>query len=270
MASPDQITVSQLAKLIGTPDCPLLIDVCIDEDFADDPRLIPGASRYPFTKMASLAPLVQNQRVIFICQKGKKLSAGASAQLRTFGVHAEYLEGGNYAWRDAGQVLVPAAQIPRPADAAYPTPTVWVTRHRPKIDRIACPWLIRRFIDPNAKFLFVAPADVLDVAEKFSATPFDVEDVFWSHRGEMCTFDTMIDEWKLSNEALSRLAVIVRGADTNRHDLAPEAAGLMAASLGLSRMYRDDLQQLEAGLALYDAFYRWARDASSETHDWPA
>ena len=148
--------------------------------------------------------------------------------------------------------------------------TVWVTRHRPKIDRIACPWLIRRFVDPRAQFLFVAPSDVMGVAERFGATPFDIEDVFWSHRGERCTFDTMMEEFCLSSEPLNRLATIVRAADTDRQDLAPEAAGLLAASLGLSRMYRDDLAQLEAGMGLYDAYYRWARDATDETHTWPA
>jgi len=147
--------------------------------------------------------------------------------------------------------------------------TLWVTRVRPKIDRIACPWLIRRFIDPGAKFLFVSAHSVLDVADRFNATPFDMEEVFWGHRGDQCTFDTMLAEWELDSEPLQRLATIVRAADTNRHDLAPEAAGLLAASLGLSRMYREDVEQLEAGLGLYDAFYRWARDASDEQHDWP-
>ena len=109
-----------------------------------------------------------------------------------------------------------------------------------------------------------------NVAERFNATPFDIEGVFWSHRAETCTFDTMIEEFGIRHDALTRLAVIVRGADTNRHDLAPEAAGLLAASLGLSRMFRDDLQQLDAGMLLYDAFYRWARDATNEGHDWPA
>ena len=148
--------------------------------------------------------------------------------------------------------------------------TVWVTRQRPKIDRIACPWLIRRFVDPRAQFLFVASSDVLDVAEKFDATPFDIEGVAWSHKGEFCTFDTMLDAFTLRTPPLDHLATIVRGADTNRHDLAPEAAGLLAASLGLSRMYRDDLAQLDAAMGLYDAFYRWARDATDEGHDWPA
>jgi hypothetical protein len=139
---------------------------------------------------------------------------------------------------------------------------------RPKVDRIACPWLIRRFIDPRAVFLFVAPAEVEGVAERFVATPFDVEGVFWSHRGETCTFDVMVEEFGLATEPLLRLAAIVRGADTGRMDAAPQAAGLLAASLGLSRMYADDLAQLEAGMTIYDAFYRWCRDATEETHTW--
>jgi hypothetical protein len=132
-------------------------------------------------------------------------------------------------------------------------------------------WLIRRFVDPHAVFLFVPPSEVPEVAEQFKAAPFDIEgvDVFWSHRGEKCTFDTMVEEFGLATEPLLRLATIVRGADTARPDLAPEAPGLLGASLGLSRMYADDLEQLDAGMALYDAFYRWCRDATDETHNWP-
>ncbi|MCP5084102.1 MAG: sulfurtransferase [Alphaproteobacteria bacterium] len=267
MPSPTQITVSQLSRLIGTPDAPVLVDICIDEDYNADPRLLPGAFRHPFKDIAALAPQLTDQRVVVICQKGQKLSEGAAAILRDNGVTAENLQGGNFGWRDANLSLVPAEKIPeRNAQGR----TVWVTRHRPKIDRIACPWLIRRFVDPRAQFLFVSPSEVAGVADRFGATPFDVEDVFWSHRGERCTFDTMIEEFCLNTEPLDRLATIVRGADTNRHDLAPEAAGLLAASLGLSRMYRDDLAQLEAGMALYDAFYRWARDATDEQHNWPS
>ena len=267
MSSPTQITVAQLSRLIGTPNAPVLIDVCIDEDFHDDSRLIPTAIRHPFQDIASLAPRLKGERVVIICHRGKKLSEGAAAVLRTHGVAAENLVGGNLAWRDAGLPLVPAEKIP-PRNAEQQT--VWVTRLRPKIDRIACPWLIRRFVDRDARFLFVAPSEVIAVAEKFEATPFDVEGVFWSHRGDRCSFDIMIEEFALETEPLSRLATIVRGADTDRHDLAPEAAGLLAASLGLSRMYRDDLAQLEAGMLLYDAFYRWARDATDEGHDWPS
>jgi rhodanese-related sulfurtransferase len=267
MPSPTQITPTQLSRLIGTPTAPIIVDVCIDEDFAADPRLIPTAFRQDFREIASLAPKLGGERVVVVCQQGRKLSEGAAAVLRDHGIAAETLEGGMFAWRDADELMVPAAKLPpRNADGR----TVWVTRQRPKIDRIACPWLIRRFVDRQAQFLFVNPAEVLGVAERFGATPFDVEDVFWSHRGDRCSFDTMIEEFALSLAPLERLATIVRAADTNRHDLAPEAAGLLAASLGLSRMYRDDLAQLEAGMLLYDAFYRWARDATDEGHDWPS
>ena len=147
---------------------------------------------------------------------------------------------------------------------------MWVTRARPKVDRIACPWLIRRFVDPDAVLLFVAPGEVAGVAERFHAAPYDVDGVFWSHRGERCSFDTMIEELGLCTPPLQRLAAIVRGADTARPDLAPEAPGLLAASLGYSRMYKDDLEQLAHAMELYDAFYRWCRDAVEETHNWPA
>ena len=267
MASYNEITVSTLARLMGTPTCPVLVDVRIDEDFESDPHLVPGAFRHPFADVASLAPSLRGQNVVVYCQKGLKISQGAAAILRTGGVHAEVLEGGHFAWRDAGQPMVPAEKRPPLNEDGR---TVWVTRHRPKIDRIACPWLIRRFVDPRARFLFVSPSQVMNVAERFNATPFDIENVYWSHRGDRCTFDTMIEEFGIGHEALDRLAVIVRGADTNKHDLAPEAAGLLAASLGLSRMFRDDLEQLDAGMLLYDSFYRWARDAVQEGHDWPA
>lgn len=267
MPSPTQITIPQLSRLVGTPDAPVLIDVRIDEDFDDDPRLIPGSFRYSYEEIAKLSPALQSSRAVVVCQQGKKLSEGAAAVLRAEGVAAETLEGGHFAWRDAGEPLVPAENLPPRNQAGH---TVWVTRHRPKIDRIACPWLIRRFVDTNAQFLFVAPSEVEAVAERFNATPFDIEGVFWSHRGEQCTFDIMVEEFSLETEPIKQLATIVRGADTNRHDLAPEAKGLLAVSLGLSRMFRDDLAQLEAGLMLYDAFYRWARDATDEGHDWPS
>ncbi len=177
------------------------------------------------------------------------------------------LEGGIAGWKEALLPLVPLDKLPpRNAEGR----TVWVTRSRPKIDRIACPWLIRRFVDPKAAFLFVAPSEVLSVAERFEATPFDVENVHWSHRGELCTFDLMVEEFGLGDAAMLRLATIVRAADTARLDLAPEAPGLLAASLGLSRMYANDLAQLDAGMALYDAFFRWCRDATDEKHNWPA
>ncbi len=266
MPAPNEITVAQLNRLIGTPDRPQIVDICIDPDFAEDPFLIPGSWKHPHSDIPGLIKRLQGQPAVIVCQKGIKLSQGVAAWLRSEGVQAEYLQGGMYGWRDDSQTMrVPFAALPDPQDGA----TLWVTRHRPKIDRIACPWLIRRFVDPNARFLFVSPSEVAGVAERFNATPFDVEDVFWSHRGDTCTFDTMLDEFQLNSPALSSLAEVVRAADTNRHDLHPAAAGLLAISVGLSRQYRDDLAQLEAGLTLYDALYRWARDGQDETHDWP-
>ena len=265
MPSPTTITVSQLSRLIGTPDCPVIIDACIDEDFNLDPYLIPGAFRYPHDQITLLATRLKDCKVVVVCQKGLKISEGAAAVLRHLGISAENLQGGNFAWRDANQPRIPAQKIPaKPGEA-----TRWVTKQRPKIDRIACPWLIRRFIDVNAEFLFVKESQVEAVAEKFQATPFDIENTFWSHRADRCTFDTLIEEFELTTEPLLKLAEIIRGADTNRLDLTPQSSGLLAASLGLSRMYKDDLLQLQAGLQLYDAFYRWARDAMDETHDWP-
>jgi rhodanese-related sulfurtransferase len=248
------ISPDKLSRLVSVPHGPALIDVRIDEDFNADPRLIPGVIRRSHTTVSQWAPEFAGRSVVVICQKGQKLSEGVAAWLRHTGASsAEVLTGGHIAWAEAGLPLLPDPKLP-PRDAQGRT--IWVTRWRPKIDRIACPWLIRRFVDPCAVFLFVAPAEVPSVGERFGATPFDIEDVFWSHRGERCTFDIMLEEWGLETEPLRRLATIVRAADTERLDLVPEAAGLLAASLGLSRIYADDLEQLEAGMTLYDSFYR--------------
>ncbi len=254
-----EISSDQLARLIGTPEAPTIVDVRTDEDFQRDPRLVPGAMRMPH-EAAGAAELAG--RVLAVCHRGLKLSHGVAALLRQRGIPAESLSGGAEAWAASGHPMIPAKAIP--------SSHVWVTRHRPKIDRIACPWLILRFIDPRARFLFVPPSEVVSVAERFDASPFDIEGAFWSHRAERCTLDTMIAEWQLSTPALDRVARIVRGADTNRHDLAPECAGLLALSVGLSRQYRSDEEQLSVGLRMYDALYRWARDGYEEGHDWPA
>src|SRR5690349_4884204 len=265
MPALNTISVDKLNRLIGVPQAPALIDVRTEDDFALSPSLIPGSLRRPHDKTSQWAPEFGGRAAIVICHQGLKLGQGVAAWLRHAGIDADALEGGYEAWVNAKLPLIKTGPMPQ-RDAQGRT--VWVTRSRPKVDRIACPWLIRRFIDPSAVFLFVNPSDVAGVAERFNATPFDVEGVFWSHRGEKCTFDVMLDEFGLSTEPLTRLARIVRGADTSRMDLAPEAAGLLAVSLGLSRMYADDLEQLEAGMLLYDALYRWCRDATDEAHNW--
>ena len=266
MPFPTSIATDKLARLIGTANTPALIDVRTDEDFAADARLIPGAIRRNHHDAAQWGKEFAGRSAIVICQRGQQLAQGAAAWLRHVGVRAEVLEGGFEGWKAAGLPLVPTSKLPARDSLGR---TVWVTRARPKVDRIACPWLIRRFVDPNAVFLFVAPPEVIAVGERFNAAPFDIENVFWSHRGELCTFDVMIEEFALATAPLLRLATMVRAADTGRPELSPEAPGLLAASLGLSRMHDNDLEQLEAGIALYDAFYRWCRDATGETHNWP-
>ncbi len=262
MPQPNQITPAQLMRLIGTPDAPAIVDVRVAEDLAADPRLIPGSFALPHDRCDPAPARLLGQRVVVVCQKGRKLSEGVAALLRLQGIDAQVLEGGSMAWAAASLPMIPIA--------ALPAANLWVTRHRPKIDRIACPWLIRRFVDPTARFLFVAPSEVLSVADRFDATPFDIEDVRFSHRGDTCTFDSMIADFGLASDALNRLALVVRAADTDRHDLSPQAAGLLAISVGLSRQYRDDLEQVQVGMTLYDALYRWARDGHDEGHDWPA
>jgi hypothetical protein len=133
---------------------------------------------------------------------------------------------------------------------------------------VACPWLIKRFIDRDAEFLFVPTSDVLVRAAETGAIPFDVEGVELSHVGPLCSFDALLAKYSLTDPALAELAVIVRGADTAHMELAPECAGLLAVSLGLSRVFKEDHEQLKVGLVVYDALYAWAREARSETHTW--
>ena len=268
MPSTTEITVQQLSRLIGLPNAPAIVDVRTEEDYASRSAPDPGLAPARLSRRQNLGerlPGPQRHRCLPAraeAQPGRcRLDAPRGHRRANAGRRLRGVEG------RAGQLLVRTEKLPARDEHGR---TVWVTRARPKVDRIACPWLIRRFVDPGAVFLFVAPSEVLPVAERFNATPFDIDGVFWSHRGETCTFDTMIAEFGLKSEPLSRLAAIVRGADTAKLDLAPEAAGLLAASLGYSRMYRDDLAQLDAALALYDAFYRWCRDATEETHNWPS
>jgi rhodanese-related sulfurtransferase len=264
MPSLNCIAPEKLARLIGLPGSPVVIDVRIDADAG----LVPGSLCRPAHSIDSWSGGLAGRAAVVVDEDGASPAHGIAAWLRTEGVDAEALEGGFAAWQAEGLPTLRVARLPR-RDAQGRT--VWVTRARPKVDRIACPWLIRRFVDPQARFLFVPANEVLAVAAKFDAAPFDIahDDVFWSHREARCTFDLMVDEFGLGDlPALAHLAAIVRGADTDCLDLAPEAAGLLAISLGLSRAYSDDLEQLDAGMLVYDALYRWCRDARGETHDW--
>jgi hypothetical protein len=197
------------------------------------------------------------------------MSQMAAAELRARGYQAAVLTGGYAAWTQGKMPLIDKAALDR---LAPKRPSLWVTRRRPKIDRIACPWLIRRFLDADARVLFVDPPEVPAVARESGAIPFDIEGVEISHEGPRCSFDTMLKLFGLESEpSLARLALIVRGADTARPDLAPEAAGLHAISLGLSqRAGDDDHGLLERGFMVYDALFAWLRFAADERHNWPA
>lgn len=144
----------------------------------------------------------------------------------------------------------------------------WITREHPKIDRVACPWLIARFIDREAEFVFVPPPRVQEEAAKLGAIPFDVEGVELTHDGPRCSFDAFLAKYEIRDAALDTIATIVRGADTARLDLAPQCAGLLAVSLGLSRLFRDDHEMIAHGFVVYDALYAWCREAADETHTW--
>ncbi len=266
MAGPNTFSIEKLSRLIGTPASPLVLDVRTAEDFAADPRLIPASRRMAHSDEAALGQIGSGRLIVVSCQQGLKLSEGVAALLRLRGLDASNLEGGFAAWQAAGLPLVPLASLPQPLTSGA---TRWVTRHRPKIDRIACPWLVLRFVDPQAEFLYVSPDQVDGVAQRFAATPFDMETGFWTHEGGNCTFDKMLSEFGLKTEPLLRLAEIVRCADTNLLGDNPQAAGLLAISIGLSRLHSNDLDQLQAGLVVYDALYRWCRDGTEETHSWP-
>lgn len=263
------ITPSELYKQIGGPDAPMIFDVCKCEDYDVEPRLIPGARWRDHQQTERwIHEIPRGQRVVTVCVRGKKVSQAAAAELRLKGIDAAALEGGNEGWKQAGLPTINKRLGLGNRDGRA---SRWVTRVLPKIDRIACPWLIARFLDPAAKFFYVEPAEVINAAKELDAIPFDVDGVELTHRGERDSFDAILDDFGLKDAALDRVAAIVRGADTARMELAPEAAGLLAISLGISHMSGpDDHVALERGFGVYDALYAWARFAAGETHNWPA
>ena len=144
----------------------------------------------------------------------------------------------------------------------------WITREKPKIDRIACPWLIKNFVDKDAEFIYVSKEQVFDKAKQLDAISYDIPGAEYSHYGDECTFDFIVKKHKLYDPALHQLATIIRGADTDRFDLAPQAAGLWAISAGLSYNHKDDHEMLGIGMKVYDALYSWAKFVQQEKHTW--
>jgi len=254
-----------LRALSGTFRAPLIVDVRKPAAFASDPRMIVGAVRRAHDAVESWSPeLPAAQPVVAYCVHGHEVSQGVVGNLRARGIDARLLEGGISAWQAAGAPTFRADAI---AGLPGDTPTRWVTRERPKIDRVACPWLVRRFIDPLAQFVYAPPDQVIARAETEHAIPYDVPRVRFSHRGERCTFDAMLEDFDLHDSALDALATIVRGADTARPELAPQSPGLLAVSLGLSVLHPDDQEMLARGLVVYDALYAWLRSARNEGHN---
>lgn len=278
-SSVPHITPEELAARMGRADAPLLLDVRRGRKFAESPRMLAGAQRCAPEDVAVLAAAEPAREVVVYCVYGHNDSADATAMLRAAGWDARALAGGIEGGEDGVDSPQDIAQwrahrlpavLKRPDwGVTGERPSRWITRERPKIDRIACPWLIRRFIDPRAEFFYVPTARVFDEAARLGAVAYDIPGAPVSHEGERCSFDTLLCAFELSDPALETLARIVRGADTDRLELAPQSAGLLAFSLGLSQLHAtNDAGMLEAALPLYDALYAWCRSAQAETHSW--
>jgi rhodanese-related sulfurtransferase len=259
----EQVSISpqELYAAIGTASAPTIVDARRAAAFDADNRMLVAARRLPTADVETWGrDLPAGRPVVVYCVHGHEISQQAAAALRGAGIDALYLEGGITGWAELGLPL-----RKKVTDGSRG----WVTRERPKIDRVACPWLIRRFIDPEASFLYVPTERVFDIAATAGATAYDIPGAEpFSHDGELCTFDAFLRVYDIRDAALDTLAFIVRGADTARLDLAPQSAGLLALSLGLSANYPDDHAMLDHGLVMYDALYAWCRTCQGETHNW--
>lgn len=255
------ISATELKTQLAGSHPPLVIDVRRTPAYRGATTMIEGALRRDPATVASWSgtlPLARD--VVVYCVHGHAVSQNTAQALRAAGYAARFLEGGiEEGWQGSDGPM-----FRKPQDAA----TRFVTRERPKIDRIACPWLVARFVDPNAEFLYVPAADVKRVAAERDAVPYDVPDVAFTHVGELCSFDAFIKAYRLSDPALDRLARIVRGADTDCLELAPQSAGLLAVSQGLSRNFADDHVMLAHGMVMYDALYAWCRQGVDEALGW--
>jgi rhodanese-related sulfurtransferase len=245
------VSSNELYGRLGTASAPVLLDVRRDEAFSKDNSLIIGAFHRPPEEVEPWSSyLAPDRPVVAYCVHGHDVSEGVAARLHWAGIKASFLEGGIAGWRAAG---LPTRRKLGAVENR------WVTREHPKIDRIACPWLISRFINPLAEFLYVPASDVVAVAKAKGATAYDIKDAEFGHVSDRCSFDAIVRIFEIEDPALDRLATIVRGADTARPDLAPQCEGLLAISQGLSANHPDDHEMLQHGLVIYDALYTWCR-----------
>ena len=269
MGVPFFITAAELSQQIGRADFPLVIDVSRMEKIAERGVLIPGSIVRPAFEADQWADAVPQGRLIVVtCLHGHERSQFAGAVLRARGYAVSLLRDGFDGWL--------AAKGPTVQRVAGPVtlgekPTRWVTRRRPKIDRVACPWLIRRFLDRQAEFLFAEPDFVAAIAAQTGATGFDYPGAPFEHDGDLCSFDVMLRAFGLADDPdLQRLALIIRGADTDALQLAPQSAGLLAISLGLSACAGDDDHAMvRSDARVYDGLWAWIKQAANETHNWP-
>ncbi len=252
------VSPDDLYARLGTADAPLLIDVRRAPAFEADDRLIIGsARRLPEDVSSWLKALPSGRNVVAYCAHGHDVSQGVASALRNSGVQAAYLEGGIAAWKEQN--------LPTRGRRGA-VENKWVTREHPKIDRIACPWLISRFVNPDAEFIYVPANDVAKVAADVGGTPYDIKGAEFGHVGDHCSFDAIIHIYGIKDPALDHLATIVRGADTSRPDLTPQCEGLLAMSYGLSANFRDDHEMLKHGMVMYDALYTWCRLQRDKEH----
>ena len=266
---PSSTSPADASRLVGTPDAPLFVDVRKSEDFAASEYFIPGAIRWDYhAGAAEPAEASGATSAIAYCVKGLNVGITGAEKLCAEGRDATFLEGGLRQWMESG-----APRVKKRPDLGVTGESVsrWVTRARPKIDRIACPWLIRRFIDPRAEFFYVPTNEVFAHATANNAIAYDIPGAPIEHDGPLCSFDDFLRAFELTSPALERMATIVRGADTDALHLAPQSAGLVAISLGYSRNIADDHAMLQAMMPVYDALYRWVLDAvaaTDEKHNW--
>jgi rhodanese-related sulfurtransferase len=256
--TPLAITPAELRRRLEAVRPPLVIDVRRRPAFTASQEMLAGALRRDPEQVAAWALSIPAPTdVVVYCVHGHEVSQQAASALARAGVEARYLEGGlEEGWKAAGGPV-----DRKPAGAA----TRWITRERPKIDRIACPWLVARFVDPEAEFVYVPAKEVMPAAKARDAVPYDVPDAHFGHRGDRCSFDAFISHYRLCDPGLARLATIVRAADTSRLELAPQAPGLAAISQGLSRNFPDDHEMLRHGMVMYDALYTWCREQARAT-----
>jgi len=280
VSSVPSLSPSQLRAAQGSANAPLLLDVRREAKFSESPRLLAGAVRCAPEDVARFAATQPAREVVVYCVYGHNVSADAAATLRAAGWPAQALAGGIEGGEDGVDTPQDIAQwraTPPLTLAKRPDlgvtgeqPSRWITRERPRIDRIACPWLIRRFIDPRAEFFYVPTAQVFSEAARLNAVAYDIAGAPITHEWERCSFDALIRAFDLQDPALDALADIVRAADTDRLTMVPQAAGLLALSLGLARLHSDDHAMLAAALPLYDALYAWCRGDRAEVHQWAA